>query len=154
MGIDDEAGVGLEPSPQGIEGAVGDLDDLFTDSDQVVVDVVRQVPTGRAMTDVDVEGDVESLEQLEGARDGGQVDIEAWLTPRRPAVRPSGARRCGRAPPSPPRWSTVILPPETRIASMASSTRFLTTTASVVGDGWVEGLGAEIRCAGDGLADG
>lgn len=76
MGVDDKPGIGYEPYPQRVEGAVGDLDDLVADfTDQVMVDIIGQMPAGGAVADVDVKGDIEPFEQLEGAIDGGQVDI-------------------------------------------------------------------------------
>src|ERR1035437_6548347 len=76
VGVDDKPGFGFEPYPQRVEGAVGDLDDLVAHfTDQVVVDIIGQMPAGGAVADVDVKGDIEPFEQLEGAIDGGQVDI-------------------------------------------------------------------------------
>ncbi len=76
MGVDDKPGIGFEPYPQRVEGAVGDLDDLVAHfTDQVVVDVIGQMPAGGAVADVDVKGDIEPFEEFEGAIDRGQVDI-------------------------------------------------------------------------------
>jgi hypothetical protein len=76
VGVDHKPGIGFEPYPQRVEGAVGDLDDLVAHlTDQVVVDVIGQMPAGGAVADVDVKGDIEPFEQFEGAIDGGQVDI-------------------------------------------------------------------------------